>query len=71
MCNIISECNILFPSIIVFSTRFSNEVFKEAYAYYGKRPRSTIKHTNKLYLREERKKNISSSQFIYSVLLNY
>lgn len=55
MCNIISECNILFPSIIVFSTRFSNEVFKEAYAYYGKRPRSTIKHTNKLYLRKKEK----------------
>jgi hypothetical protein len=55
MCNIISECNILFPSIIVFSTRFSNEVFKEAYAYYGKRPRSTIKHTDKLYLRRKEK----------------
>jgi hypothetical protein len=47
MCNKINECDVLFSPRTLFSTRFLDGVFNEAYAYRGNRPwGSVVKHTD-------------------------
>jgi hypothetical protein len=47
MCNEINECDVLFSSRTIFSTRFSDGVFNEACAYRGNRSwGSVVKHAD-------------------------
>jgi hypothetical protein len=56
MCNAINECDVLFSPKTVFSTRFSDGVFNEAYAYHGNRPRgSVVKHKDSILEGNEKK----------------
>ena len=58
MCNAINECDVLFSPRTIFSTRFSDEVFNEACAYRGNRPRgSVVKYTDSILKEKEKEKS--------------